>query len=107
MLLPRFTLDFSHALNDSLKGMGMAPAFAPSSDFRPMGAGDFFISSVLHRAVLEVDEEGTTASGTTAVIMRGPPKDNTLVFDRPFAVLLCDTRTGAILFAGVVYDPGP
>jgi serpin B len=105
--LPRFALDFSHRLNDSLKAMGMAAAFAPSRDFNAMGAGELFISAVLHRAVLEVDEEGTTASGTTAVVLtRGPPKDHVLDFDRPFAVLLCDTQTGAILFAGVVYDPG-
>jgi len=105
--LPRFSLDFSHALNDSLKAMGMVAAFTSSHDFRAMGAGDLFISAVLHRAVLEVDEEGTTASGTTAAVLtRGPPKGHLLSFNRPFAVLLCDTQTGAILFAGVVYDPG-
>jgi serpin B len=108
LYLPRFTMDFSHKLNDLLIGMGMAAAFAPSDDFRPMGAGKLFLSLVQHRAALEVDEEGTTASGGTAVILsRGPPMDKTLVFDRPFAVLLRDTRTGAVLFAGVVYEPGP
>jgi serpin B len=108
--LPRFRLDFSQALNDTLKSMGMGAAFAPSRDFRPMGAGDLHISSVLHRAVLEVDEEGTTASGTTAVLTRGdlpPPDTKYLIFDRPFAILLCDTQTGAILFTGVVYEPTP
>jgi serpin B len=108
LYLPRFTLDFSAKLNDLLTGMGMGAAFAPSGDFRPMGAGDLSIGLVQHRAALEVDEEGTTASGgTIAVLGRGLPIDKTLVFDRPFAVLLRDTRTGAVLFAGVVYEPGP
>ena len=104
--LPRFSLDFSQALSDSLKAMGMGAAFTSSHDFRAMGAGNFSISNVLHRAVLEVDEEGTTASGTTAVVTRSLPQGHILEFDRPFAVVLCDTQTGAILFAGVVYDPG-
>ncbi len=108
LYLPRFTLDFSAELNDVLKGMGMAAAFAASDDFRPMGAGKLSLGLVQHRAVLEVDEEGTTASGgTVAVLSRELPTGNTLFFDRPFAVLLCDTRTGAVLFAGVVYEPGP
>ena len=104
--LPRFAVDFSHVLNDSLKAMGMAAAYAPSGDFSGMGAGDISITSVLHRAVLQVDEEGATALGTTVELMRGPHEGHELDFNRPFAVLLCDTQTGAILFAGVVYDPG-
>ncbi len=62
-------------------------------------------------STLEVDEEGTVAAAATAVLMdtasaaRPIPKKKTLVFDRPFAVLLRDARSGADLFAGVVYDP--
>jgi len=64
---------------------------------------------VIHKTRLEVDEEGTTAAAATGVRM-GPasvPVVKTLVFNRPFALLLCDTQTNAILFAGVVYQPGP
>jgi serpin B len=66
---------------------------------------------VLHKTRLEVDEEGTVAAAATSVMMAAtairPPerKKYTLVFDRPFALLLCDEQTGAILFAGVIYDP--
>jgi serpin B len=65
---------------------------------------------VLHKTRLEVDEEGTVAAAATAITMRAtavmrPKQKKVLVFDRPFGLLLCDTQTGAILFAGVIYDP--
>ena len=110
--LPRLTLDFGPAsLKPVLTGMGMSAAFEGRGDFRPMGSPLFFISDVVHRTRLEVDEEGTVAAAATAVILGPtaiPPRkvlQKTLVFDRPFALLLCDLQTGAILFAGVVYAP--
>ena len=88
--------------------MGMAVAFQPGADFAPMGSHGFFIGSVIHKTRLEVDEEGTTAAAATAVnMLTSVPRVQTLVFNRPFALLLCDTQTNAILFAGVVYEPGP
>jgi serine protease inhibitor len=109
--LPRFTLDFSAGLKDALTRMGMGPAFHPGADFAPMGSPGFYIGDVLHKTRLEVDEEGTVAAAATAVgvLSAAVPKihKRTLVFDRPFAVLLCDSQTGAVLFAGVVYDPQP
>jgi len=111
--LPRFSLDFGPAsLKPTLSHMGMGAAFEGRGDFRPMGSPLFFVSDVLHRTRLEVDEEGTVAAAATAVLMAPtamPPRkllQKTLVFDRPFALLLCDLQTGAILFAGVVYEPG-
>jgi len=109
--LPRFTLDFSHSLKEPLERMGMGIAFQfPGAEFAPMGSPQFYIGDVLHKTRLEVDEEGTVAAAGTAIVMettaaprRGERK--TLVFDRPFALLLCDTSTGAVLFAGVVYEP--
>jgi serpin B len=108
--LPRFTLDFTTSLKDSLERLGMAPAFHANGDFAPLGSPEFYIGDVLHKTRLEVDEEGTVAAAATAVIMVGsamlpPTPKKTLVFDRPFALLLCDSQTGAILFAGVIYDP--
>jgi serine protease inhibitor len=110
--LPRFTFDFSYKLKDQLEQMGMAVAFHPGAEFAPMGSPRFFIGDVLHKTRVEVDEEGTVAAAATAVPMKAmsamrPTNTKTLVFDRPFAVVLCDTATGAILFAGVVYDPAP
>jgi serpin B len=109
--LPRFTLDFSDSLKQPLGQMGMGIAFQfPGAEFAPLGSPLFYIGDVLHKTRLEVDEEGTVAAAATAIAM---PTDmaprrvekKTLVFDRPFALLLCDASTGAILFAGVVYEP--
>jgi serine protease inhibitor len=110
--LPRFTLEFSYKLKDQLEQMGMGVAFRPDAEFAPMGSRKFYIGDVLHKTRVEVDEEGTVAAAATAVQMKAlsamrPRNPKTLVFDRPFAVVLCDAVTGAILFAGVVYDPAP
>jgi len=74
-----------------------------------MGPQKFVIGDVLHKTRLEIDEEGTVAAAATGVIMQAkamrpePPK--VLVFDRPFALVLCEPNTGATLFAGVIYAP--
>ena len=110
--LPRFTLDFSASLVVDLKKMGMDVAFHyPQADFVPMGSKEFYISDVIHKTRLEVDENGTVAAAATAVMMTAgaarpmqrPVK--TLVFDRPFALLIGQSQTGAILFAGAIEEP--
>jgi serine protease inhibitor len=108
--LPKFTLDFGAGLKAPLDRMGMASAFRAGADFTPLGSRKFYIGDVLHKTRLEVDEEGTVAAAATAITMRAtavmrPTQKKTLVFDRPFALLLCDTQSGAVLFAGVIYDP--
>jgi serpin B len=91
----------------------MEGAFRPEADFTPIGASGFHLSDVMHRTRLEVDEEGTVAAAATAVGVAGgisPPQTiqpKVLVFDRPFALILYDRATKAIIFAGVVYDPQP
>ena len=110
--LPRFTLDFSASLVEYLKKMGMDVAFHyPGADFSPTGSKDFFISDVIHKTRLEVDEKGTVAAAATAVVMtagaalRQQREKKILVFDRPFVALIADSETGAVLFAGVIEDP--
>jgi serine protease inhibitor len=110
--LPRFSLDFEASLVDDLKKMGMEIAFHyPGADFSPMGSKEFYISDVIHKTRLEVDEKGTVAAAATAVVaragavMRQQREKKILVFDRPFAVLIGDSQTGAVLFAGVIEDP--
>jgi serpin B len=111
--LPRFKMDFESRLTPSLDRMGMGAALRyPGANFVPMGSELFYIANVLHKTRLEVDEEGTVAAAATAMHMmcgsamvRRPPEVKTLVFDRPFAVLLRDYKSGVVLFAGVVYEP--
>ena len=110
--MPRFTVAFSSDLRASLTRLGMGIAFQyPGADFSSLGAPPSFIGGVLHKTRLEVDEEGTVAAAATAMGVAlsslGPQRiiRKILVFDRPFAVLLRDTITGAIVFVGVVYEP--
>jgi len=109
--LPKFTYVSAFSLNDALKELGMADAFDPDkADFSGMdGARDLYISNVLHKAFVAVDEKGTEAAAATAVIMEvtSAPIDQPMVVtvDRPFIYLIRDTRTGSVLFLGRVLDP--
>jgi len=108
--LPRFKMDFSADMKNSLSALGMGVAFTNHADFQPMGLPHNHISAVLHKAVLDVNESGTEAAAATAVIisrsaaMRPRPVPR-IVFDRPFLCAIIDDQTGAILFEGIVRDP--
>ena len=110
--MPRFTVDFSGDLRESLTGLGMGIAFQyPGADFSSLGTPPFYIGGVLHKTRLEVDEEGTVAAAATGFVMLSssfiPQRiiRKILVFDRPFAILVKDVMTGTIIFVGVVYEP--
>ncbi len=111
--LPRFKADDKAKLEEPLSALGMAPVFADGADFFPMGLGNAKIGEVLHRAALDIDEEGTVAAAATAVVMRvrsaaprtPPPPIPVMRVNRPFLVLIRDTETGTLLFAGVIRDP--
>jgi len=112
LTMPRFTMDFESSMSGALSQMGMGIAFRyPEADFARMGSDLFYISEVVHKARLEVDEEGTVAAAATGMMVclaaesLQKPEYKKLVFDRPFAVLLRDRLTRAVLFAGVVYEP--
>ena len=86
----------------------MRDAFSlPPADFSGMdGKQDLYISEVLHKAFVDVNEEGTEAAAATAVTMsRGMMRLPTFLADHPFIFLIQDNRTGGILFCGRVMDP--
>jgi serpin B len=109
--LPKFSYESSFSLSDALKTLGMADAFDPEkADFSGMdGRRDLYITDVIHKAFIDVDEEGTEAAAATAVIVgtTSAPADEpvTVTIDRPFVYLIRDNQTGAILFLGRVLDP--
>jgi serpin B len=78
-----------------------------SEDFIGMGAGPLQISSVMHKVIVEVNEEGTRAAAVTAILMtRGrQPERFALTVNRPFFMAIRDNETGAVLFSGIVLDP--
>jgi len=109
LTMPRFEFDSEFSLNDTLADMGMPIAFSGEADFSGMtGNRNLFISDVIHKAFVAVDEAGTEATAATAVIMpeSGPPEPTVeLTIDHPFIFLIRDIQTGAVLFVGRVLNP--
>ncbi|RLG98909.1 serpin family protein, partial [Candidatus Bathyarchaeota archaeon] len=108
--IPRFTMDVRYRLNRYLKAMGMKTAFSTAADFSGItGKRDLFISLVIHRAYINVHEEGTEAAAATGVTMEltavRPEKIYQFRADHPFLFFIIHKNTGAILFAGRLSKP--
>jgi serine protease inhibitor len=104
--LPRFKLEYGiKSLNDSLTALGMGEAFMDTADFSGIREG-ICISRVLHKAVIEVNEEGSEAAAVTVVEIKETAAAEPLTFiaDRPFVFVIADDDTGTILFMGKLYD---
>jgi serpin B len=106
--LPKFKLTAEFELADTLRKLGMRDAFGPGADFSGMTTRDWlYISAVVHKAFIDLNEAGTEAAAATAVIMdraSAAPGDD-FKADHPFVYLIKDNRTGAILFMGRVVNP--
>ena len=109
LTMPKFEFSSEFSLNQVLSQMGMPLAFTPDADFSGMtGKAELFISEVLHKAFISVDEAGTEAVAATAVVVgvTGMPAQSAEVtVDRPFMFLIRDRQTGTILFIGRIVDP--
>jgi serpin B len=110
--MPKFKTTQQFELGGTLAAMGMPQAFTANANFSGMtGNRDFFISAVIHKAYVDVNEEGTEAAAATAVTMRAMairvPNPPTPVFraDHPFVFLIRDSRSNSILFMGRMADP--
>jgi serine protease inhibitor len=116
--LARFKMDTDYSLGETLQKMGMKLAFQERiADFTGMSASRnpddrLYISKVLHKAFVEVNEEGAEAAAATAVIMLAPtgapvnlPFNPSFRADRPFLFLIRDMESGAVLFLGRVTQP--
>ena len=111
--LPKFKVDYGVTLNQALSNLGMGIAFdGYRAQFTRMidAPSRLFIGSVLHKTLLEVDEEGSTAGATTGIQIRSAAimqsrEDFNLVFDRPFLAAITDQESGTILFLGIIGDP--
>jgi serpin B len=108
--LPRFKFEAELSLNEYLQHLGMTDAFDDNmADFSGISDTFLYITHVLHKAFIEVNEEGTEAAAATAVVVgtKSIRLDLPKVFmaDRPFVFLIRDLRTGSILFLGRMADP--
>jgi serpin B len=108
--MPRFTYESEFGLKDALVEMGMTDAFTPGvADFSGMSdRNDLFISAVVHKAFVKVDESGTEAAAATGVVvgvMAAPAPALEVTIDRPFIYMIVDQDSHAILFMGRVLNP--
>ena len=110
--MPRFKITQEFSLSDTLKAMGMKDAFAAGkADFSGMtDKDDLYLQTVVHKAYVDVMEEGTEAAAATGVaigVTSMPVRQEPVVFkaDHPFVFLIRHNATGAILFIGRLSDP--
>ena len=109
--LPKFTMTTQFNLNQSLQALGMTDAFTNLADFSGISTNPLYISAVIHKAFIDVDEAGTEAAAATAIVMEPTaimrPIMPPIVFDadHPFLFLIRDTQSGSVLFMGQVADP--
>lgn len=107
--LPRFRMSYERLLNDDLKAMGMTDAFnAAAADFSPLSPVDgLFISKVLQKSWVDVNEEGTEAAAVTSVEvgLTSAGGGFQMRVDRPFLFVIRERLSGTILFVGQVTAP--
>ncbi len=110
LTMPKFEFESEFMLGQTLAKMGMADAFGGAADFSGISnSADLWISAVIHKAFVSVNEEGTEAAAATgAAMLTSAPLEKepvTVTLDRPFIFLIRDEPTGTILFLGRVMDP--
>ena len=107
--LPRFTVEQDFELSDVLGEMGATDLFVNgNADLSGMAESkDISLSKVIHKAFIEVNEEGSEAAAATAVILLGCGMGRRTEFraDHPFLFFLRNKTTGSILFFGRVLQP--
>lgn len=113
--LPKFRLEYERALQGVLPKLGMKLAFTPDADFsgirKPVNGDPLYISAVIHKAFVEVDEKGTEAAAATGIVMVtasavvNPPKPKVFTADRPFVFLIEHVPTQSVLFLGRLAQP--
>lgn len=102
--LPRFTLDLSPPLTGLMWTLGIKDIFSPTeADLSEIAPG-LFVTDMVHRALIQVDEKGSIASASTATLVEriGNIDDNYFEANRPFIFMVMDKKSGAVLFIGRV-----
>uniref|UniRef100_A0ACD5WLB7 Uncharacterized protein n=1 Tax=Avena sativa TaxID=4498 RepID=A0ACD5WLB7_AVESA len=112
LLLPKFKLSFFCRLAEVLQSLGLVDAFSAGADLSGLvkkSTCDVSLDEVYHKAVVEVNEEGTKAAACTAVVARMMcamvTSSKEFVADHPFAFYIVEEVSGAVVFAGHVLDP--
>lgn len=105
--MPKFTIEYGGEMNGMLNNLGIKTMFTLNAEFPNFCNTDVFVSKVIQKAKIEVDEEGTKAAAATGAEMMdasaGPSNTITFRADHPFIFVITEHSTGTIVFMGV-YD---
>jgi serpin B len=111
--MPKFELKYASRMDSVLKSLGMRIAFDPyGADFSNMSSSmGLVLTAVRHKTYVRVDEVGTEAAAVTEVDVgptSAPPECTYFMMkvDRPFMVVIRETRTNTVLFVGKIFNPG-
>ena len=105
--IPKLKLEWKRELTPALGALGVRQVWMPGSLRRMSPSDATALSTVVHKTYIEVDEKGTKAAAVTGGLVMtsktfGAPS---FIADRPYAFAIRDTRTGVVMFSGVVNDP--
>ena len=109
--LPKFRYEVSNQLKQPLQGMGLTDAFqANTADFSSASQEPVFLSDVIQKTFIDLNEHGTSAAAATVITAAttGAPVEEerkTIVFDQPFLYAIIDDESGLPLFLGTVANP--
>lgn len=96
--IPRFKIEESYDLTSHLKNMGMLDAFSQKANLSGISDVGLFVSKVIHKAFIEVNEEGTEASAATGVVIQPKSATRQFIVNHPFLCLIKHNATNTILF---------
>ncbi|XP_075851466.1 plasminogen activator inhibitor 1 isoform X1 [Microcebus murinus] len=107
LVLPKFSLESEVDLRKPLENLGMTDMFSPGqADFTNLSEQEpLHVSQALQKVKIEVNESGTVASSSTAVVVSGRMAPLEIIMDRPFLFVVRHNPTGAVLFMGQVMEP--
>ncbi len=111
LFLPKFKLETTYnELKDKLENLGLKEVFTDSADLSGFtGIKNLFVSKVIHKAFVEVNEEGTEAAAATVIGVEMtsyiPEKPKVFNANHPFMFFIIDNKTRNILFMGQIVEP--
>lgn len=104
--LPKFSVQYSTELSDVFRTLGAADVFDErKADLSGIG-DDLYVSRILHKTFINVNETGTEAAAATAaeIMLKSmrPMRGKSVIFDRPFVYMIVDLETNIPVFIGTL-----
>lgn len=107
--LPRFTLEYSSKLNNTLSKMGISKVFTDAAELGKINkTADLFVDFVKQDTYLSIDEKGTEAAAVTSIgigVTSAGPEKPEYICNRPFALIISEKTSNTILFMGRIMNP--